>query len=64
MIILKDTEPIQILEGDCRELLQQLPPDCIDFIVTSPPYADARRKQYGGVTPDHYAEWFLPTPPT
>ncbi|MBF2760772.1 MAG: site-specific DNA-methyltransferase [Ectothiorhodospiraceae bacterium AqS1] len=26
--------------------------------MTSPPYADARRHTYGGVTPDEYVEWF------
>lgn len=50
----------QILEGDCRDLLPQLPDECIDLIVTSPPYADQRRHVYGGVPPDEYVEWFLP----
>lgn len=50
----------QILEGDCRNLLPQLPDECIDLIVTSPPYADQRRHVYGGVPPDEYVEWFLP----
>jgi hypothetical protein len=57
---LEHTEPIQILEGDCRELLKTLPENYVDLIVTSPPYADARRKQYGGVPPDEYGSWFLP----
>jgi DNA modification methylase len=26
----------QIVEGDCRELLPQLPDECVDLIVTSP----------------------------
>lgn len=32
----------------------------IDLIVTSPPYADARKHTYGGVSPHQYVEWFLP----
>jgi DNA modification methylase len=60
MTALEQREPIQILEGNCLELLQDFPPDCIDLIVTSPPYADARVKQYGGVPPEQYASWFLP----
>src|SRR5690606_17432155 len=32
----------------------------IDLIITSPPYADQRKKIYGGVAPDKYVEWFLP----
>jgi site-specific DNA-methyltransferase (adenine-specific) len=50
----------QITEGDCRELLPQLPDGCVDLIVTSPPYADQRKQVYGGVHPDEYVEWFLP----
>lgn len=50
----------QIVEGDCRELLPQLPDECVDLIVTSPPYADQRKHIYGGVHPDEYVAWFLP----
>lgn len=50
----------QILVGDCREILAQLPDRCIDLIVTSPPYADRRIRLSGGVPPDEYADWFLP----
>jgi DNA modification methylase len=32
----------------------------VNLIVTSPPYADQRKKTYGGVHPDKYVEWFLP----
>ncbi|WAO43018.1 DNA-methyltransferase (plasmid) [Enterobacter asburiae] len=34
--------------------------DSIDLIVTSPPYADQRKKTYGGVSADKYVEWFTP----
>lgn len=30
-----------------------------DLIVTSPPYADKRKKQYGGIPPDDYADWLF-----
>ena len=49
-----------ILVGDCLEILAGCPDDSIDLFVTSPPYADARKKDYGGVPPDEYAQWFLP----
>ncbi len=49
-----------IYEGDCRRLLKQLPDNSIDFIITSPPYADQRKSTYGGIHPDKYVEWFLP----
>lgn len=50
----------QILCGDCVQVLSNLPDNCIDLIVTSPPYADQRKKTYGGIHPDQYVEWFLP----
>jgi DNA modification methylase len=46
--------------GDCRDKLRKVDPNSIDLIVTSPPYADQRRKTYGGVRPDEYVDWFLP----
>jgi len=55
-------EPLlnRIVQGDCREVLKQLPDATVDLIVTSPPYADQRKEVYGGVHPNKYVEWFLP----
>jgi len=50
----------RIFENDCLDILHWLPPNCIDLIVTSPPYADQRSHTYGGIHPDKYVEWFLP----
>jgi DNA modification methylase len=49
-----------IYPGDCREILKTLPDECVDLIVTSPPYADRRKHTYGGIPPERYVEWFLP----
>ena len=49
-----------ILQGDCREALSRLAAESVDLVITSPPYADQRLSTYGGVSPDHYVEWFLP----
>jgi len=49
-----------IICGDCEEVLRTFPDNCIDLIVTSPPYADQRKKTYGGIHPDLYVDWFLP----
>ncbi len=49
-----------IICGDCEEVLRSFPDNCVDLIVTSPPYADSRKNTYGGVHPDKYVEWFLP----
>ena len=46
--------------GDSIEMLKSFPNDCIDLIVTSPPYADKRKNTYGGIHPDKYVQWFLP----
>jgi site-specific DNA-methyltransferase (adenine-specific) len=46
--------------GDCLDVLPLLEPESVDLIVTSPPYADQRKHTYGGISPDHYVEWFLP----
>jgi site-specific DNA-methyltransferase (adenine-specific) len=51
---------IKTLLGDSAEILKSLDDNSIDFIFTSPPYADSRKKTYGGIHPDKYVEWFLP----
>ncbi len=50
----------QYLVGDCRDILRNVPENTFDLIMTSPPYADRRKKTYGGIHPDKYVEWFLP----
>ena len=46
--------------GDSIELLSSLPEDSVDFVITSPPYADNRKSTYVGVPMDQYVEWFIP----
>lgn len=48
----------RIIHGDSREELLAFKGE-VDVIVTSPPYADARRKHYDSVHPDKFVEWFL-----
>ena len=50
----------QIIAGDCLSVLPSLPPASVNLVVTSPPYADQRKRTYGGVHPDQYVAWFLP----
>ncbi|MDD4029416.1 MAG: site-specific DNA-methyltransferase [Caldisericia bacterium] len=50
----------QVFLGDSKEELKKIPSDSVDLIVTSPPYADQRKKTYGGISPDEYVQWFLP----
>jgi len=50
----------RIILGDCSEVLRTFPNSCIDLIITSPPYANNRKRTYRGVPVDEYVEWFLP----
>ncbi len=54
------TVTTNILLGDCKDVLKELPDNSIDLIFTSPPYADQRKNTYGGVEADKYVDWFLP----
>ena len=51
---------VDLIEGDCREVLGRVPSNSINLVVTSPPYADQRNSSYGGISPNHYVDWFLP----
>lgn len=46
-------------QGDSRELLEELPDDSIDLVVTSPPFALQHEKEYGNEGQDGYNDWFL-----
>lgn len=50
----------RIIHGNCEDVLKDFPDNSIDLIFTSPPYADQRKKTYGGIKPDSYVDWFLP----
>ena len=50
----------KFLHGDCEEILRKIPDNSIDLIFTSPPYADQRKKTYGGISADEYVDWFMP----
>lgn len=53
----KERLPVDtIICGDCEQVLKTFPDKCIDLIVTSPPYADRRKKIYVSVHPDEYIE--------
>jgi len=49
----------KVILGDCLSVLQKMPSESVNLIVTSPPYADSRKKTYGGISPDEYPDWFL-----
>ena len=45
--------------GDCLDLMHFLPDGSVNLIVTSPPFALTRKKEYGNKNSDEYVEWFL-----
>ncbi len=53
-----DTTPL-FLNGDSSEVLQGLPNDCIDCVVTSPPYWGQRSYENGGIGLEDTPEEFI-----
>lgn len=56
----KNQVKADVILGDCLDALKRMETNSIDLVVTSPPYADQRKKTYGGISPDNYVQWFLP----
>lgn len=46
--------------GDALEILRTIPRNSVDLVLTSPPFALRRKKSYGNVSPEEYADWFWP----
>ncbi len=46
--------------GDAFHLMQGIPDESVDLIMTSPPFALQRKKEYGNAEPEDYVAWFLP----
>jgi site-specific DNA-methyltransferase (cytosine-N4-specific) len=54
------TEYGAIFQEDALKVMRQMPAECIDMVMTSPPFALTRKKEYGNEPVDKYLEWFLP----
>ena len=51
----------QILHGDCIEVMRQMPADCVDFILTDPPYLVNYRDRTGRTIQNDIDEsWLKP----
>jgi len=46
-------------QGDALELLDCLPDCSVDLVITSPPFALQREKEYGNRDQDEYVDWLL-----
>lgn len=49
----------QIRQGDSLMLLKEVESESIDLVMTSPPYAERRKNQYGGIPASEYPDWML-----
>jgi len=52
----------RIIHGDCLSVLPKLHEEAgefADLIVTSPPFAEQRKKSYGGIPENEYPDWML-----
>lgn len=47
----------QAIVGDARNVLPTLPDDSVDLVMTSPPFALLREKEYGNHDQDAYVDW-------
>lgn len=47
----------QAIVGDSRNVLKTLPSDSVDLVVTSPPFALLREKEYGNHDQKEYVDW-------
>lgn len=55
----KKYNQLDIYEGDSRKvLLNNFPDKKFDLIITSPPYADARKKHYDSISTSEYPKFF------
>jgi DNA modification methylase len=45
--------------GDSLELMKLIPDSSIDLILTSPPFALTRQKEYGNKQEQEYLDWFM-----
>jgi DNA modification methylase len=48
------------LHGDSMQMLRSLPSASVDLVMTSPPFALTRKKEYGNEPVERYLEWFTP----
>jgi site-specific DNA-methyltransferase (cytosine-N4-specific) len=47
-------------QGDSLDILRRLPSESVSLVMTSPPFALRRQKEYGNVAATEYVEWFWP----
>jgi site-specific DNA-methyltransferase (cytosine-N4-specific) len=58
MLPLYETKLGKAYCADCLHVLQTIPSESINLVITSPPFALRRKKSYGNVSAEKYCEWF------
>ena len=56
----------EVIQGDCLEVMKQMPDKCVDLVVTDPPYGigeDIRKADSSGRTKFDDGRWDLTIPP-
>lgn len=46
--------------GDALTLFDAIPNGSVDLVLTSPPFALTREKEYGNKSSEKYVDWFIP----
>lgn len=49
-----------MFQTDAMAMLSRLPSDSVDLVMTSPPFALTRKKEYGNEPIERYLDWFMP----
>lgn len=50
---------VNIICGDSREILKSYPDGYFNLIITSPPYANARKNHYDSISPNEFPDFLL-----
>ena len=53
------TDRGKAIVGDSLELMKQIPDNSVNLVITSPPFALQRQKEYGNKDQDEYIDWIL-----
>ena len=50
----------KIYNQDCLNGMKNIDTNSIDLVITSPPYAERRKRVYDGISENEYVDWFIP----
>lgn len=53
------TQRGEAIVADSLKFMKGMPDDSVDLVITSPPFALQRQKEYGNVPQDEYVDWLL-----